>query len=123
MEQNAELGLAALTAARGGEADAYLAGVDVLAVPTSRQPVFSVAEAQAKYDRNDIGEIASTALFENTMVFDVTGQPAISVPCGFTADQMPIGIMFVARRWEEPTLLRAARAYEQLRGTCPMPPL
>jgi aspartyl-tRNA(Asn)/glutamyl-tRNA(Gln) amidotransferase subunit A len=63
------------------------------------------------------------ARFENTIVFDATGQPAISVPCGFTSAGMPIGLMLIARRWDEVTLLRAARSYEHVRGAFPMPPI
>ncbi len=116
-------GLAVIAAARGGEADAALDGVDVLAVPTSKRPVFSIAEAQAKYDQGDYGYTAVEARFDNTMVFDATGQPAISVPCGFTSTGMPIGLMLIARRWDEVMLLRAARAYEHVRGAFPMPPI
>jgi len=123
LEQMRQEGLAVIATARNGEADEVLAAVDVLAVPTSKRPVFSIAEAQEKYDRGDYAVTVSEARFENTIVFDATGQPAISVPCGFTSNDMPIGLMLVARRWDEPTLLRAARAYEQVRGPFPMPPI
>jgi amidase len=47
----------------------------------------------------------------NTAPFDVTGHPAMSVPCGFV-DGLPVGMMLVARHWNEATIYRAARAYE-----------
>jgi amidase len=56
------------------------------------------------------------------MPFDLTGQPVISVPCGLI-DGMPASISFTGRRWGEPTMLRAARAYELIRGPFPTPPL
>ena len=44
---------------------------------------------------------------------DMTGLPAISVPCGFSAEGQPIGLQFIGKALDEPTLLRAAHAYEQ----------
>ena len=48
-----------------------------------------------------------------TFPFDLLGLPAISVPCGFSPDHMPIGVQFVGRAFDEATVLRAAYAYEQ----------
>ncbi len=42
-----------------------------------------------------------------------TGQPALSLPCGFTSDGLPIGLQLIGRRFEDASLLRAAHAYEQ----------
>jgi aspartyl-tRNA(Asn)/glutamyl-tRNA(Gln) amidotransferase subunit A len=103
-----------LRIARAGAADATLEGVDVLALPTMLQ-------APPKINESDT--IASnaprTAL---TAAFDVTGQPVITVPCGLIDGKLPTGISLIARRWDEPTLLRAARAYELARGPLPAPP-
>jgi aspartyl-tRNA(Asn)/glutamyl-tRNA(Gln) amidotransferase subunit A len=48
-----------------------------------------------------------------TNPFNLTGLPAISVPCGFTPGNLPAGLQIVARPFEEATLFRAAHAYEQ----------
>jgi len=48
-----------------------------------------------------------------TFPFDVLGVPAISVPCGFSQAKSPIGVQFIARPFDEATVLRAAYAYEQ----------
>jgi aspartyl-tRNA(Asn)/glutamyl-tRNA(Gln) amidotransferase subunit A len=45
--------------------------------------------------------------------FNLTGLPAITVPCGFTAQGLPVGLQMVAKPWAEAQLLRAAYAYEQ----------
>jgi amidase len=48
----------------------------------------------------------------NTCPFNVTGHPAISIPCGME-DGRPIGLMLVGRHWDEATIYRAAAAFEQ----------
>ena len=48
-----------------------------------------------------------------TAPFNLTGLPAISIPCGFTAGGLPIGMQLVTRPWAEASLLRAAFAYER----------
>lgn len=47
-----------------------------------------------------------------TAPFNFTGLPAISLPCGFTNEGLPIGLQMVTRPWGEVSLLRAAQAYE-----------
>jgi aspartyl-tRNA(Asn)/glutamyl-tRNA(Gln) amidotransferase subunit A len=47
--------------------------------------------------------------------FNMTGQPAISVPAGFTASGLPVGVQFVGRRFADSLVLRVARAYEAIR--------
>ncbi len=48
-----------------------------------------------------------------TAPFNLTGLPALSLPCGFTRPGLPVGLQIVARPWAEATVLRAAFAYEQ----------
>ena len=48
-----------------------------------------------------------------TRPFNLTGQPTISVPCGFTSEGMPIGMQLAGRMWEDSTVLRSAHAYER----------
>jgi len=49
----------------------------------------------------------------NTAPFDASGHPAISLPCGATTDGRPLGMMLVARHFDEMTLYRAAYAFER----------
>jgi aspartyl-tRNA(Asn)/glutamyl-tRNA(Gln) amidotransferase subunit A len=47
-----------------------------------------------------------------TFPFNLTGQPAASVPAGFTPDGLPVGLQIVGRRLEDGLVLRASAAYE-----------
>jgi amidase len=49
----------------------------------------------------------------NTCPFDVTGHPAMSIPCGM-GQGLPIGLMLIGKHYNESTLYRAAHAFEQL---------
>jgi aspartyl-tRNA(Asn)/glutamyl-tRNA(Gln) amidotransferase subunit A len=48
-----------------------------------------------------------------TSPFNLTGLPALSIPCGFTAQGLPVGLQIVSRTWDEQKLLSAAFVYEQ----------
>lgn len=100
---------------RRGGADAVLAGVDVLAVPTMPVAAPTIASTRAADP--------AVRMASFTGPFDFTGQPAISVPCGLTPAGLPAGIMFAGRRWDEASVLWAGRAYEQVRGAFPAPPI
>jgi len=52
-----------------------------------------------------------------TFPFNVTGQPALSVPAGFTDEGLPIGVQFVAGRHQERVILKAAHAYQRANPT------
>lgn len=53
---------------------------------------------------------------------NLTGQPSIVLPCGFSRDGLPIGLQLIGRRWGEAKLLGVAKALEKLLPPCPMPP-
>ncbi|MYC28944.1 MAG: Asp-tRNA(Asn)/Glu-tRNA(Gln) amidotransferase subunit GatA [Chloroflexi bacterium] len=85
--------------------------VDLLAGPT--EPITApplLANEVAVGDRM-VGTVA--ALTQFTRPYNISGTPAISVPCGFSGDGMPIGLQLAGRPFDEATVLRAAHAYEQ----------
>lgn len=86
--------------------------VDVILVPTC--PMVA-----CRFDEIDATVYRYASL---TSPWDHTGQPVISVPCGFGEGNMPVGISFVGRPFEEALLCRVAHAYEQARGPLPEPP-
>jgi aspartyl-tRNA(Asn)/glutamyl-tRNA(Gln) amidotransferase subunit A len=58
-----------------------------------------------------------------TIPFDVTGQPALSVPCGFATNGLPLAFQIAGRHFDEETVLRVGHAYEQgRRHAHPRPP-
>lgn len=57
-------------------------------------------------------ESTLAATWRLTYPYNLTGLPAISLPCGFDAEGLPIGLQIAARPYEEPAVLRAAAAYE-----------
>jgi len=48
-----------------------------------------------------------------TAPFNLTGLPALSLPCGFTSQGLPVGLQIISRPWAEVEVLRAGYAYEQ----------
>ncbi|HYM33154.1 MAG TPA: amidase [Candidatus Cybelea sp.] len=52
-------------------------------------------------------------MLPNTCPFDVTGHPAMTVPCGMS-DGLPVGVMLIAKHYSESTIYRAAHAFEQI---------
>jgi len=80
--------------------------VDMIAMPTSPTPAFRIGEKVA-----DPLQMYLIDVF--TVSANLTGLPAISVPCGFSASELPIGLQLTGRRFDEATLLRAADAYQR----------
>ena len=85
--------------------------VDVLAVPTIPIVAPRIKDSEVKIGR--WMENVRVALLRLTFPGNLSGLPAISIPCGFSSEKLPIGLQLIGRRLEEATLLRAAYAYEQ----------
>lgn len=89
--------------------NAALAEADVLVMPTTILKTTKIPPADAPFE--DI-MMRSWEMIGNTSPFDLTGHPALNVPCGLSDDR-PVGMQLIARHWDEPTLYRAAHAFEQ----------
>jgi len=105
--------------------DASFKDFDLVVVPSTRQLAPKINDSLARelagggaagggekptkvYDWFD-----GTTACSNTSPFDAYGVPAISLPCGFTADGMPIGLMISGPHFSEGKLLALAYAYQQ----------
>ena len=89
--------------------DEALSRFDVLAMPTTPMPAHRNDAGGDPYKVLDHG----WDMVNNTGPFDMTGHPAVSVPCGKTAEGLPVGLMLVGRHFDDATVLRAAQAFEQ----------
>ncbi len=88
--------------------DEALQGCDLLLMPTLPLKATPLPPADAPL------ELYCQRAFEmlpNTAPFDVTGHPAMSIPCAMS-DGLPVGMMLVAAKWREATIYRAAAAFE-----------
>jgi aspartyl-tRNA(Asn)/glutamyl-tRNA(Gln) amidotransferase subunit A len=78
---------------------------DVLLLPTTPVPAPLIERIVALE--------AAPQLTRFTAPFNLTGLPALSVPCGFTSTGLPIGLQIISRHWSEARLLQAGNAFEQ----------
>jgi aspartyl-tRNA(Asn)/glutamyl-tRNA(Gln) amidotransferase subunit A len=80
--------------------------VDVVAMPTTPTAAFRIGDRVDDPLQMYLGDVF-------TVSANLAGLPAISIPCGFTAEQLPIGLQLTGRMFDEATLLRVADAYER----------
>ena len=86
---------------------------DLLITPTLAVPPFAIGQDNAdSLTGEPQGDLQWTQF---TYPFNLTGQPACSVPAGWTEDGLPVGLQIVGPRFGDALVLRAARALEQLR--------
>jgi amidase len=89
--------------------DQALSRFDLLLMPTTPMKAPPLPGPQASRE-----EYVARALemIGNTAPFDISHHPAMSIPCGM-ADGLPIGLMLIGKHFDEPTIYRAAQAFEQ----------
>jgi len=80
--------------------------VDVIVTPTSPTAAFKIGEKTA-----DPLQMYLSDIF--TISVNLAGVPAISVPCGFTSENLPVGLQFIGKHFDEESILKASYAYEQ----------
>jgi aspartyl-tRNA(Asn)/glutamyl-tRNA(Gln) amidotransferase subunit A len=83
--------------------------VDLVVLPTRRRTPRTV-DASIKREETDVPRNPE---LENTGAFNIYGIPAISIPCGFTAKGLPVGLMIAGPRFSEGKVLALAHAFEQ----------
>ena len=93
------------------EASKLLQDVDLLVGPTEPVPAPPLLSPDVTIQGTTIG--ITPALTQYTRPYNITGFPAISIPCGFSEDGLPIGLQLAGKPFDEITLLRAAYTYEQ----------
>ena len=87
-----------------------LEGVDVLLTPTV--PIAATPLEEREVEIGDYREAVRSAVTRLTGPTNMTGFPSLSVPCGFTASGLPVGLQLIGRPFGEAALYRFAHAYE-----------
>ncbi len=88
-----------------------LEAVDLLVTATT--PIVAARIGQETIRYGGLDEPVFNAMIRCTLPFNASGFPALSLPCGFTRSGLPVGLQLVGRPFDELTVLRAGRAYEQ----------
>mgnify|MGYP001336242189 CR=1 FL=1 len=84
--------------------------VDVMVTPTAMRAASLIGEDQVEVEGVKMSTGAAFASL--TMPFNIAGVPAMSLPCGFTSEGLPIGLQIAGRPFDEATVLRVGHAYE-----------
>jgi len=92
------------------ESQALMQQVDLLAGPTTPITATRIGVTDVQIDGKTVGVIAAHTQYLSS--FNLNGLPALTLPCGFV-NGLPVGLQLAGRAFEEGTVLRAARAYEQ----------
>jgi aspartyl-tRNA(Asn)/glutamyl-tRNA(Gln) amidotransferase subunit A len=85
-----------------GEFLEALAEVNVIVTPTTSYPAYPIGSVSPE-----------SSMRRLTRPVNLTGLPALSVPCGFTSMGLPASMQLIGRAWDESTVLRIAHAYER----------
>lgn len=96
------------------EVHGFLARFDLLLTPTIAVPPFGVHESPPREIAGERVSVLGWMPF--TYPFNLTGQPAASVPVGLTGSGLPVGLQIVGRRYADATVFAASAAYE---AACP----
>ncbi|MGE0726421.1 MAG: amidase family protein [Acidimicrobiia bacterium] len=94
------------------QVDEQLASVDLLITPTTPTVAFELLDRAASDEEmvERFGQSINAVL--NTCPLDLTGHPALTVPAGTGANDLPVGLQLIGRRFDEMTVYRAGFAFE-----------
>ncbi len=94
---------------------AFMERVEFLILPVNQVPPFDVSQRYVT-EINGVEMETYIDWMKSCYYISVTGLPAISVPCGFTSEGVPVGIQIVGRQHDDLGVLRLAYAFEQATG-------
>lgn len=87
--------------------------VDVLVSPVMQSPPGPIQPSGSPEGSAGAGTIRMATQRSFTRPYNITGQPAVSVPCGFSPEGLPVGLQIAGRLFDDATVLKVAHAYEQ----------
>jgi len=117
-EEGAEISMFELSAANAARAklgqimNLFHEQFDLLLTPTLAVPAFDAGQLAPEGDDDPLRWLRWTPF---SYPFNMTGQPAATVPCGFTSEGLPVGLQIVGPKFRDDMVLRAARAFERVR--------
>ncbi|MDP6510841.1 MAG: amidase [Dehalococcoidia bacterium] len=91
----------------------FFEGYDLLLTPTTAVTAFPLGQRPRAIDGGEVDRLWGP--FYMAPVFNITGQPAASLPCGFSAEGLPVGLQVVSRWGNDAAVLRACAAFEKAR--------
>ena len=83
--------------------------VDIIVTPTSPTPAYKIGEMISDPLKMYLQDVCTVPL-------NLAGLPGIVLPCGYSSNNLPIGLQIIGKALDEETIIRAAYAYEQNRG-------
>ncbi len=89
---------------------------DIVLTPTA--PLTAFPAEWASPSRDPLNPLPHIGF---TVAFNMSEQPALSIPCGFSSEGLPIGLQIVGRRFDDVGVLSVARAYEEIRSAEMLP--
>jgi len=92
--------------------DSTFDGFDVVVMPTIK--ILPYTLESARHSEYEGGPPLHSSIVANTMVFNILGLPALTVPCGFSREGLPIGLQICGPRYSEGTLLALGAAYQRV---------
>ena len=104
------------------QCEAFLDDYDALLMPVMPDAAFI---RQKQTDPLVIDGVGHPYFFAGTaynFLANLTGQPSVVLPCGFSKEGLPIGLQLTGKRWGDARLLGVAKALEALLPSCPVPP-
>ena len=91
----------------------FFEGYDLLLTPATAVPAFLCGERPRDVGGVELGRLWGA--FPFSVPFNISRQPAASVPCGFSSEGLPIGLQIVGRYGQDALVLRASLAFEEAR--------
>jgi len=90
----------------------FFKNYDILITPTTACPAFGLG---MMYPPTIAGKgVSPVAFMSYTYPFNLTGNPAASIPCGWTSEGLPIGMQIIGKRFDELTVLQVSKAFEEI---------
>ena len=98
----------------------FMEQYEFFVLPTTQVPPFDVADPFVR-EINGVAMASYIDWMKSCYYISTIGYPAISLPCGFTSDGLPVGLQIVGRDGDDWGVLQLAHAFERARGPFPAP--